>query len=268
MNNCEFKKAITDLSQGFKNWHMWYTISTMLIKQRYRRSTLGQFWLTLTTAINIFALGIIWSYLFKLPISSYLLYVASGMVFWNCINSIINDSSSIFITAEHYLKQVALPKSTFAYVNVSRNIVILGHNLIILPIIILFNAPNIHISMLGILQSFLGLSLFIINGIWISLLLGVIGTRFRDLQNIIPSLMQIILYITPVFWKIEYMPENIRWWLQMNPFYIFLSLVRDPILGSPIPSMYWIIASGITIIGLVIAMMVFTKYRKRIVYWL
>jgi ABC-type polysaccharide/polyol phosphate export permease len=269
MLGSELKNAITDICQGFKKWQIWYSLGITPIRQRYRRSALGQFWLTLTTAINIFALGFVWSFLFKVGTKDYLQYIAIGSIIWAFITALINESCNIFVAGDNYLKQVALPKSVFAYANVAKNIFIFLHNLLIVPFIfIIFGSINNSITLEGIILSFIGLIIIIINGVWVSLLLGILGTRFRDLQSIVPSITQIAFYITPIVWKIEYMPEHIRWWIELNPFYIFLSLAREPILGITCPTHFWYSAIAITVLGSLISFLFFIKYRKRIVYWL
>src|ERR1700728_5333832 len=66
--------AWADFTVSLKSWRMWLLLGMNDIRQRYRRSRLGQFWITLAMAIQIGTLGFLYSYLFHLPVAQYLAY--------------------------------------------------------------------------------------------------------------------------------------------------------------------------------------------------
>ncbi len=64
------------------------------------------------------------------------------------------------------------------------------------------------------------------------------------------------------------MPPEIYRYMILNPFAVFLELLRAPLLGKPIPPLYWAVALGLTLVGLVLAFVIFARYRSRITYWI
>ncbi|MGH7155400.1 MAG: hypothetical protein ACREF3_15850, partial [Acetobacteraceae bacterium] len=79
--------AIYDFKCAFGDWRMWLLLGTNDIKQRYNRSRVGQFWITLSMVVMTGALGFVYSYLFKTPITTYLPFLAMGIIVWTLISS-------------------------------------------------------------------------------------------------------------------------------------------------------------------------------------
>lgn len=258
-------QATVDFDLGLRDWRMWLLLGINDIRQRYRRSRLGQFWITMAMGTQIVSLGILYAYLFKTAAGELLPHLGASFVVWGLIGSIVIDSCSVFISAEGYVRQVPMPKSVFVHRMLVRNIIIFLHNLIILPPLFLaFGVP------MGwpLLLAPLGMALILVNGMWIGLLLGTVCARFRDLPQIIASLMQVAFFLTPVIWEPKQLPPAMAWVIDLNPFEAFLEIVRAPLLGINPPVLAWETAIGITVAGFAVAIPFFARFRARIVYWL
>src|SRR5579859_5155404 len=113
--------AWRDVSVGLIDWRVWLLLGMNDIRQRYRRSRLGQFWITLAMAITIVTLGFLYAYLFHQSLTLYLPYLGTGFVVWGLISSVILEGCSVFISAEGYLRQVPMPKSIYVHRMLVRN---------------------------------------------------------------------------------------------------------------------------------------------------
>ena len=253
------KQAIKDFYLGAKEWRIWYLMAMIEIKMRYKRSKLGQFWLTLSNAINIATLGCIWSYLFKIAVKEYLPYVAVNLFLWSLLSGVITEGCQMFIAGAKYMQQIPIQKSSFAYMNVFRNLVIFGHNMVALLVVFIIFPPQIGFNIIFGLAGFI---LILINAVWVSLFIGIISVRFRDIPAIISSLLQLAFYSTPTIWKLESMPSKIIALSNFNPFNIFISIVRDGIFNRQPNTQYWITALGITVFGWLFTGYIFAKYRR------
>jgi ABC-type polysaccharide/polyol phosphate export permease len=257
--------ARTDFVVSLKSWRMWLLLGMNDIRQRYRRSRLGQFWITMAMATTIGSLGVLYAYLFKVPLAQYLPYLGTSFVIWSLISTVVLDACSVFIGAEGFLRQVPLPKSVFVHRMLVRNLVIFFHNVIILPpLFLIFHVPVGWTFPLA----FAGVFMILLNGVWIGLFLGTICARFRDLPQIIASLVQVAFYLTPVMWRPVQLPPQIAHLAVFNPFQAFLEIVRDPLLGQPTPPMDWVVAVAVTVVGFAGTTFVFARFRARIIYWL
>ena len=87
-------RAWRDLTDGFARRELWLHLGWQDIKQRYRRSVLGPFWITIATGVTAIAMGGLYSKLFKLELSVHLPYVTLGLIIWNLINASKAPTSS------------------------------------------------------------------------------------------------------------------------------------------------------------------------------
>ena len=257
--------ALIDLMGAINKIHLPLMLGWQDIKQRYRRSKLGPFWLTISMGIMITMIGYIFGQAMGLPRQEYLPFVATGMIFWAFISSGINEGSSSFINASGMIRQLSLPLSIYPLRTLWRNVVVLGHNLILLPIALAVAGRAINFNLLWIIPGFI---LLVLNIFWISVFLGVICTRYRDLPPIIGSLIQVFFYVTPIIW----MPSGANsrvpsWILDFNPAYHLLELVRGPVLGYCPSLLSWGVALVSVIFGAIVTLIFYGTYKRRIAYW-
>ena len=257
--------AWRDVSVGLIDWRVWLLLGMNDIRQRYRRSRLGQFWITLAMATTIVSLGLLYAYLLHQPLEQYLPYLGTSFVVWGLLSGIVLDACSVFIASEGFLRQVPMPKSVFVHRMLVRNVVTFLHNLVIVPpLFIIFEVQPSWAWLVALA----GLVLFLLNGIWIGLFLGTICARFRDMPQTMASIMQIAYFLTPVMWQRTQLPPKWRHLAELNPFQAFLSIVRDPLLGEMPPIISWEVAGVVTVVGFAVTAIFFSRFRARIIYWL
>lgn len=255
--------AVRDLIEGIGCVHIWPMLGWLEIKHRYRRSVLGPFWLTITTGVLVAGLGLLYGRLFNQDTADYLPYIAVSIILWQFLASSINDSCQTFIAAEGYIKQTKLPFSIHVMHVVWRNLIIFGHNLIVIFVVLLIFP--LSIDWIQLLFP-VGVLLITINSIWFGLLLGLLCARFRDIPLIVGSVVQLAFFLTPVMWKAE-MLGSTPWVVELNPFFHLLEVARAPILGYIPAISTWLVVGGITIIGYVVALGIFGRFRARLAYW-
>jgi ABC-type polysaccharide/polyol phosphate export permease len=255
--------AWEDITAGLKNWWLWSSMAWQDIRQGYRGSVLGPFWLTISMGIMVGALGVLYSAIFKMEITTFLPYLALGFLFWNLISSLIIDGTLAFVKAEGILLQVKMPISIHALRSVMRNLIIFLHNCVIgLAVLMIFGIPQSLYS----LVSLVGLVLILLNGFWVTLLFGMLCTRFRDIGPIVSSVTQIVFFLTPIIWIPSSLGNNL-WMIYLNPAYAFIEIARGPLLGHTIPLPVWAMAFGVTILGYVVTFLFFTRFRARVPFW-
>jgi ABC-type polysaccharide/polyol phosphate export permease len=216
-------------------------------------------------ATQIVALGFLYAFLFNLPLGEYLPYLGTSFVVWGLLSGIVLDSCTVFISSEGFLRQVPMPKSVFVHRMLVRNGVTFLHNLVIVPpLFVIFGVMPTWTLPLAIA----GIFFVLLNGIWIGLFLGTLCARFRDMPQIVASIMQIAYFLTPVMWKLKQLPPKMRNLSQLNPFQSFLNVVRDPLLGQMPSPIAWEVIGVVTIVGFVVTAMFFSRFRARIIYWL
>jgi ABC-type polysaccharide/polyol phosphate export permease len=246
--------------------NLWLTLGWQDVRQAYRRSALGPFWLTIGMAVQITTMGLVFGLIFKTELADYLPFLATSLIFWGLISSSISDGCTSFISSEAMIKQLNLPHYQYVIRTVWRNIISTGHNLVILPLvlIIFWNFPG-----WPLLIFIPGLLILIANISWVVWLLGIASARFRDMPPIVSSVMTIAFYLTPVMWYPELIGNNTlsHILLGLNPFYHWLQIVRLPVMGQWPTLENWGLASLSAGIGWLITIAVYKKYRDKIAYW-
>ncbi len=255
--------ALRDVAEGARAFRLWGMLGWQDIRQRYRRSTLGPFWLTISMGALVGGLGLLYAGLFKLDVSDYLPFVAAGLILWGLISGLITEGCDAFIGAEGIIKQVNLPLSVHVYRVVWRNSIVFAHNVVIYAAAaVIF---SIQPGWAGLL-ALPGLALLCLNGVWVGLLLGLVSARFRDVPQIAASIVQVAFFLTPIIWKPELLPDR-AFILHLNPFFHLLELVRAPLLGQAPGLVSWLAVAGITLGGWLVTLFMYRRYRWRIAYW-
>lgn len=260
-----WQKAWRDLSQGLCNWPLWVLLSWQDIRLRYRRSSLGPLWITISMAISIYTMGFLYGHLFKMDLRQYYPFLAAGMLSWNLISMLIIEGTNAFIEAENYLKQMKLPYTAFVMRVLCRCLVIFAHNiLVIIPIMIFLKVPPSW----ALLMLIPGLLIIAVSGFGYGMMLAMLGARFRDVSQIIVSLMQVSFFLTPIMWSPAILPDNFQIIVRLNPFAQYIELLRAPLTGS-MPSLHALVFTlTLTVVGILMMLAIFSKCRHRIIYWL
>ena len=168
-------------------FRVWSILGWQEVRQRYRRSILGPFWLTLSTGVMIIAMGPLYGRLLGQDVSSYLPYLAVSLVLWQLLANLTTESRQAFIAAEPYIKNLKLPLLVHVLRVIWRNLIIFAHNLLIVVIVYAIAAPAMGWH---VLRFPLALGVLLTNALWLGLFLGLLCARFRDIPQILPALFK------------------------------------------------------------------------------
>lgn len=255
-----------DIVAGIKHFPLIMMLGWQDIRQRYRRSVLGPFWLTLSMGVMIGTIGVVFSQILSASIDQFIPFLSAGLILWGTISTVVTEACTAFIFSEGVIKQLPLPLSVHMFRMIWRNIIILAHNIVILPLVFLVVGKPFSLVALVSIPGFL---LAAVNLSWISFLLGIICTRYRDFPQIIGSLLQIVFYLTPIIWMPDLLPQRASLYLlDINPAYHLLEIIRAPLLGQFPTALNWGVASFSAIVGWLITLSFYNRYKHRIAYWL
>lgn len=257
-------RAIADIVEGIRLWPLWSALGWLDIRQRYRRSKIGPFWLTISMGVMIGAIGNVYGNMFKAGASNYLPHVAIGFVVWGFISGLANDGCNAFIEAHASIKQLRLPLSVYVYRVGWRNFIIFGHNfLIILVVAFIYDIKPDWTTLLALPA----VATLLIDGLVAGLLLGLLSARFRDIPQIVAAIMQLFFFLTPIIWQPDSLSSR-QFVLRFNPFFYAVEIVRQPLLGALPPLFYWIVSLTLSFVFVIAALVMYACFRRRIPYWL
>lgn len=260
------KSAARDLIDGAARVELWARLGWMEVKRRYRRTTLGPFWSVISLAVFVGTVGAVGAGLWQLDPFVYVPYLTAGMLVWAMISTSLTEACSIFIANAGLFRNSRCDFSTLAYALVWRNLLVFLHHLSAYALAVLVLVP--HLLGPATLLLLPGLLLLALNGVWITLLLGMACLRFRDVQQIVTSVVQIAMVITPILWPIDQLRGTTRLvFVHLNPLHHCIEVIRAPLLGNvPTPGTY-IAVGAIAVVGWIATCFVFARFRERIPYW-
>jgi ABC-type polysaccharide/polyol phosphate export permease len=261
----DWSLAWRDIFDGITAWEIWSLLGFSDVRQRYRRSRFGQFWITLSTAIFIGGIGLVYSVLFKWPVHDYIPYLTANMIVWTLISSTVGESTTAFTEAGVYLRQDAMPRTIFVWRLLVRNLITFGHNVVIVPLVFLlfWVAPTVWTFL-----AIPGLMVMLVALFLISLNLGLLSTRFRDLPQVVTNGLQLLFFVTPIMWRADQMSETRQEIVTFNPIAALLRLVSEPLLGRAPPLTAYLVAFAFILLLAALTLPLFARFRARIVYWL
>lgn len=254
-----------DLTESIQRWQLWWLLGYNDVRQRYRRSRVGQLWITLSMGIFIVAIGPVYALLFNTELKEFLPYLTVNVVVWGFISSMLNDACTAFIQSDGYIRQERIPKIGLLFRILVRNVLILGHNALLIPVVfVAFGKPVGPVILLAIP----GLIIVTVTCLLMALFLATICARFRDFPQIVANVVQVAFFLTPIFWQRKQILADYNFVVDYNPFASLLSVVSSPILGKmPTTFEYMMCFVMVVVVGIV-AVPFFARYRARIVYWL
>lgn len=259
------KIALRDIIQGAVQWPLWSSLAWSNICQRYRRTVFGPFWLTLSSGIFILAFGLIYSILLNQDMHSYLPYITSGYLPWMLFSAFVTESCAVFTSENQAIVNWQFPYSIFVYRMLWRNLIVFFHNILIFFIVCIVYGKALSWNMLWLP---VGLVLLSLNGLWLGLLLGTLCTRFRDIQPLVVSGLQISMFVTPVFWNPEMLGKHRAVFVAGNPLYHMIAIIRAPLLGESPSTLSLTVCIACAAVGIVLALLCYGRFRRRIPFWL
>jgi len=259
-------RARRDIIDGLKAWQIWTALAWHDIRVRYIRTMLGPFWITVSMAVFVLALALVFSGVFNSDFHEYLPFLTAGLLVWGLISGVLLESATTFSSAYLIILSVPAPYSIHIFRAVLRQVIIFGHNVIVyVAVVLLVGVPVTPATLLFIP----GLILVCITMAWLNLLIAAAGCRFRDLQPIVSSMLQLVFFLTPLIWDRSLIGGKVHsLWIEANPFYHLIEVMRSPLLGKAPPLLSVLCVVAMAVVGWWLTYLLFRRFRRRIPYWL
>lgn len=258
------QKALQDIVHGTTQYRIWTMLAWQKVRQRYRRSTLGPLWLTLSMAIQMSTMGVLVTFLFGHRFERYLPYLCLGLIIWNFYSAILNSGTSIFIEYSNFIKNLKRPYFGYVLSHIFKTMIEAAHNflvyLVIAVVFLVYPGANFWWLLITI-------PICLINVTWMAFFLAIVSTRFRDIPMIVQSAMGVLFWLTPIIYFPDQLGDKVII-LQFNPFYHLLDILRLPILNQAPTATNLIVSALIAVIGWIATINLFSRYRSRIPFWL
>jgi len=203
------------------------------LKVRYKQTVLGVAWAVIQPITTMIIFSILFGRLAKIPSDGfpYPVFVFSGLLAWNFFQSSVASGGVSLLSAGSMISKVYFPRIIIPLASIGVSIVDFIIALVILFILMIFYAVPVTWQILYLPIFCMGLML-LVSGL--SAWLSAVTVVYRDFRFVIPFVLQIWMYVTPVIYPVSFIPENWRWMIYFNPMFGWVDGIRSSILGLPI----------------------------------
>lgn len=258
------RRARWDLVQGLLLWELWTRLSLNEMRRRYKRTVLGPAWMTVSLLIFASAMSVVWAGLWNQSVTEFLPFLLSGLVPWTMIAAVIGESTAVFLGGEGLIKNQQFPYSVLTYGVVARNVLVFAHNIVGYLIVAVLCGVVVSPTILLVIP---GLLLVVINSAWICLMVAIFCLRFRDFQQIVASLLQIAVFVTPIFWNASQVQGKRAVIVHANLLHHMVEVLRRPLLNQVPDLTSYFVCFGAAVFGWWFAYRFYCSKRHRLPYW-
>ena len=258
------RAALSDLAVGLRRHASWRFLSAEQVRNSYRRTVLGPWWLTAQTLLYVLGLALVFGQLLGAELREFLPYVATGFLTFSLLSNLVRGAANVFVAQASMIKSARQPLSNLVFRMVCVELIQFLHNAVILLGFCLFGLISLSPWLLVAPGA---LVLIAANGVALALWLGPLVARFRDVTPAVESVLQVAIFFTPVFYRPDNLSGVQAGLVGWNPFTYFIDLFRDGALGHPVALSTVVGAAAWSAANVLLGVLVFSRTRSRIPYW-
>lgn len=243
---------------------LWQMISRE-VKARYKQSVLGYFWVILNPLAQMLVMSFAFSIILRIPTNAastipYSIFLFVALLPWNLFASSLSSAAASLVSSGNLITKIYFPRTILVISTIFAKIIdFLFASTVLIIYMIIYHIP-ININILWIFPIFFIQQMFTIG---LSLFFAAANLLYRDIQYLLSMILLLWMYITPVIFPADLVPEKYRFVFQLNPMAIIINAYRQVILGGGIPKYSsLIIATVVSFIFLLIGLKYFKSREK------
>ncbi len=256
--------ALKDVGDGIRLAPLWWRLGLDQTASRFQRSILGPFWMACNLLVVAFALAFLVSMLMGVDVMKNYPQIVAGLLAWSLVGTTLAEAQAIFLMNAGLMQSQRLPLSFYVFLHAQKAATNFLFQAIafwaVMLIIRRFAIPHwTLVPAVALMLVIVCLQGFII---------AIPSTRFRDVAYMMSYVVQLLFYVTPVFWLTANVSPGKRHWVELNPLAHQVELLRAPLMGHAPALADWIWTLGTAGVLALIALILLAMFRKRVVFWL
>jgi lipopolysaccharide transport system permease protein len=228
------RDVLASWARAARSWEIWVHLGVQDIKNRYKRSLVGPLWIAISLAVMVAGMSFLFGRLFSQEGGRYLIYLTIGMMLWSLIASSFTDGGYAFLGAESYIRQIPQAKQIYVLRCTVVNLVVFSFGVpVFVAVALIYRQFRASLP-----WALVGFVVVLLACVGHSAIMAYLSVPFRDLPPASASALQIVYFLTPILYPVDLLRQRgLGWFLQVNPLYYLLEIVRHPILeGGPAPA--------------------------------
>jgi lipopolysaccharide transport system permease protein len=219
------------------------------VKVRYRQTVLGAFWVMGQPLVTMLIFTVLFNRIARIDAGAipYPLFVTAGVLIWNFVSGAISRAGNSLLGAVNLISKVYFPRLVVPLANVVTDLVDFGiAALLLIPMMFWYGfRPGAAILLVPLVVLMAALFAFGV-GLWIA----AVNVEYRDVRVVLPWVLQIAMYATPVVYPVAAVPQKYRWIILANPMTGIVEAFRSCLFGTPLPArlLLWSVAATLLVL--------------------
>ena len=234
----------------------------------YKQTLLGAFWFILPPILNTVIYFVLFGLIAKVSTdgTNPILFYLTGLIAWGYFADCINRTSTTFRSNASIFGKVYFPRLIVPLSSVVSALIKFGVQLILLVAVLLFfliRGDNVHPQYAYLWLLPILLLMMMLSGLAFGIIISSLTTKYRDLANMVPFAVQLLMYATPVIYPASIIPAKYMWILHINPLTPLIESMRFIFIGSD--QINWLMLGYsllFTLVTLFIGLLLFNRTEK------
>ncbi|CAI3665563.1 ABC transporter permease [Clostridium neonatale] len=233
------------------------------LKVRYRHSILGMLWTLLNPLLTMIVLSIVFSSMFKMNIDNFPVYAMIGNIVFSCNSEATNQAMNSIIWNSSLIKKVYIPKYLFPMSNVLSCLINFLFSFIALIIVMIFTKSEFYSTIITVWIPLLYLITFSFG---LGMILCSINVFFRDMQHLYGVFTMVWMYLSAIFYPIEFVPDALKKFIFYNPMYQYITFFRTIIIDGVFPNIQTnLLCAAYSVSALIIGILTFRRLQDKFI---
>lgn len=240
---------------------MIYSLVRRELRGRYKGSVLGFLWTYINPLCQVVIYSAVFSVIFKVNIDKFYLYLIIGMMPWTFFNTSVQGGATCVRAQADMVKKIYFPREVIPISYVTSAFVNMLLSFIIVFLVVFLSGIGFKMSALLYLPLIMAIEYIFALGV--AFVVSSITVYFRDLEQIVGVIMMAWIYITPIMYNMEYVPEQYKQLVVMNPMTPIVEVYHQILYYQMIPTTdYLLLAVGNSFIVFAVGFIVFAKLDR------
>jgi ABC-2 type transport system permease protein len=232
---------------------------------RYKRSVLGFLWALLNPALLMLVLTVVFTTIMRFNIPHYAIFLLSALLPWTFFSQSLAYAAESVVGNADLIKKVSVPKLVFPVSSVVSNAINLVLSLIPLVLLVPLLRHPLHWTWFYLPIPLLALMIFTLGA---TFFLATANVYYRDVAHIIQIVIQVLFYLTPILYSLDFFPAKYRWLFKLNPLVYLMNGFRLSVYWGELPRFESVIASFVcAFAALFIGFGFFKKHQHEFVFY-
>ena len=257
----------SDFQDSLKYPEFWIYAMWLDLLSKYRRSRLGLLWAVIPSVLYAYGIGGFYARLAKTGALDMIAHLGIGYVVYRFITVSLSECTATFGAHAAFIQDGRTRLTDYVLRVMARAFF---YFLMAVPVLVvaLSMAPSFRAA--GLAALIPALCVVIFNVAWMGIVVGILGARTPDIQELIGSVLMVSFLFTPIIWRADQAPSDTLqgFVARLNPLFHLVEVVRAPILGEPIGPATLLYLALMTLLGWLLASILYRRYAKFVPIWI